>query len=142
MRPNATPSAFAGSPGRPATGSRPHDDVFVRRGGRIAVDAENDAVQPLANSAKRVVGERVHPLVLKAAALHIPVPPLPDGGRAVLDRVAPGWKRPLERQRVREIAAPPPLRASPAAAGSPPARARTRPACHPRSARPRRRTPG
>jgi len=70
----------------------PDDNAPVAR--PVALDAGQLREHPFADRAERIVRKRIHLRILrtaKAFVFGITVPALPDGRRALLDLVAPGW---------------------------------------------------
>ena len=84
-------------------GRRGDHDVFVAGPLAVEPDAGHVLVEPLRDRAERVVVERVHHRGLEAVLLGPAVPALPDRGRAVADRVAPGRERLVEQEPVGDV---------------------------------------
>src|SRR5580692_3933715 len=72
-----------------AAGMGPQDEPAEAGRPRGEVDPQDEAVEPLADGAERVVVEGVHPGGLEAVSGRPAVPALPDRGRALLDHVPP-----------------------------------------------------
>ena len=88
---------------QPLVDHRSDDDVLVGRA--IAPDAADVLDHPLIDGAEGVMGERVHARVLEALLGRPAVPALPDAGRPLLDREAPGGERVVVQQPIRHVLA-------------------------------------
>src|SRR5437868_3500469 len=87
-------------PGQISAGDRTNDHMTEARRALVRVDSANHADHPLRHRANGIMTERIHERILKATPLDISIPPLPDGGGAVIEHVAPRWNRTIVDQLV------------------------------------------